>query len=154
MHAVPRALELQDLVAAGERARDAQRVERGLGARAGEVDDLGARDRLDQPLREPDLRLVEEVVGRALRQLRRDRRGDRRVRVAEQRGPGAQVVVDVLAARDVPDVAALAARDDEVQLGRQDEEAEAAAGEVRGPRRPAVALVVRRGASGSSSARR
>ena len=52
------------------------------------------------------------------------------MRVTEERRTRAQVVVDVFAAGDVPDAAAFAARDDEVQLGRQDEEAEAAAGEI------------------------
>ena len=87
VHAVPRAFELQDLVAARERARDAQRIERRLGAGARVVDDVGAGNRLDEPLREHDLGLVQEVEGRAFRQLRRDRRGDRRMRVAEERRP-------------------------------------------------------------------
>ena len=52
------------------------------------------------------------------------------MRVPEQRRAGAQVVVDVLAACHVPHVAAFAAGDDEVELPRQDEKAEAAAGEI------------------------
>jgi hypothetical protein len=86
VHAVPRAFELQDLGAAGERAGDAQRVERGLGARARVVDDVGAGDRIDEPLGEADFRLIQEVVRRALRQLRRDRGCDPGARDRE-RGP-------------------------------------------------------------------
>jgi hypothetical protein len=48
VHAVPRAFEFQDLVAAGEGARDAQRIERRLGARSRVVDDVRAGNRLDQ----------------------------------------------------------------------------------------------------------
>ena len=129
VHAVPRAFEFQDLVAAGEGARDAQRVERRFGPRSGVVNDVRAGNRLDQPLGQDDLGLVEKVEGRPLRQLLRDRRRDRRMRVTEERRPRAQVIVEVLAPRDVPDAAAFATRDDEVQFGREDEEPETAAGE-------------------------
>ena len=63
-------------------------------------------------------------------ELRGDRVDDRGMRVAEQRRAGAQVVVDVLASGDVPDAAALPALDHQVEIGRQHEEAEPAAGEV------------------------
>ena len=71
VHAMPRPLELEDLVALGERAGDAQGVERCFGAGAGVVHHFAARDRIDQALGEPDLRLVQKEVRGALGQLRR-----------------------------------------------------------------------------------
>jgi hypothetical protein len=40
---MPRPFEFQDLVASGESARDAQRIERRLGSGTGVVDDVRAR---------------------------------------------------------------------------------------------------------------
>jgi hypothetical protein len=90
---------------------------------------LGARDRVDHAAREFDLRLVEKEIRGAFRNLRLDRRSDRRMRMTEQGGAGAEVVVNVFAAGDVPDAASGAACDDQVQLGRQHEQPESAAGE-------------------------
>src|SRR5262249_16495286 len=80
-----------------------------------------------ETLREQDLRLVKEVVRRAFRQLRRDCLGDRRVRVTEERRARAQVIVEILAPRYIPDAASFAAGDDEIELRRKDETAETAA---------------------------
>ena len=106
--AVVVALELEDALAAGERPREPDRVERRLGAGAAEDDPLGGRDHLDEPLGELDL----ERVGRRERHavlVHRPHRGrvDPRVVVAEQDRPERRVEVDVLVAVDVPDARAL-----------------------------------------------
>ncbi len=130
VHAVPRAFELEDLVAARVGARDAQRVERRFGAGADVVDDVGAGNGFDQSLRQRDFRLVQEIEGRALAQLCRDGLGHRRMRVTEQCRPRTQVIVDVFAARDVPQMRAFRVRDHQVQFRRQHEKTEAAAREI------------------------
>ena len=127
---MPAALELEDLVAAGGGARHAQREERRLGARASELDLVGARAGADHALGEADDRLVQEVVGRALRQLALDGGDDLRMGVAEQGRARAEVVVDEVAARDVGDVAAVAFGDHDVHFVGQDKQAEATTGKV------------------------
>ena len=52
------------------------------------------------------------------------------MRVPEEDRARREVVVDVLASGDVPHAAALAALHHQVQLGRDDEEAGAASGEI------------------------
>jgi hypothetical protein len=94
------------------------------------VNDVGAGDRVDQPFRERDLRLVQEVVRRAARQLRIDRSGDRRMRMPEQRGAGRQMKVEILASRDIPDPGAFAACDHQIEPRREHEQPEATAGEI------------------------
>jgi hypothetical protein len=130
VHAVPRALELEHLGAAGARARDAQRIVGRLGARARVVHALRARDGIHQPSRQLDLGLVQEEVRAALVQPALDRRRHTRMPVSEQHRSGAEVVVDVLSPGDVNDPAASPVVDDQVQIGRQHEEARAAASQV------------------------
>jgi hypothetical protein len=124
------AFELQHLVATGERARNAQGIEGGLGPGAGEVNFLGARHRLDDSPRQFDRGRIQERERRPLRELCLNRRKHRGIRMPEQCRAGTQVVVDVLAARDIPEAAACAALYDEIQLGRELEEPKSAAGEV------------------------
>ena len=70
-----------------------------------------------------------QIAG-AVVQMVAHRRDDRRMRVPEEHRARAEQVVDVLLPRDAPHAAALAALDHEVEIGRQLEEAEPAAGEV------------------------
>ena len=97
MSAVVAAGELEDGVAAGGRARDPQRVEGGLGARAAELHGLGTRDELHYLLRQPRRRLVQVVEGRPPADLLLDRGHDTRVRMAENQRPGTQDEVNELA---------------------------------------------------------
>ena len=107
---VVRPLDLQDQLAPGQRAHDANRVERGLGPRVAE-----APIRQLEPLRE----LIgddQPVLGR-LGEMRSQRHPlphrlhDLRVRVTHDHDAVAVVVVDVLVLVDVPDVRARAAPD-------------------------------------------
>ena len=66
VHPVPAALELEDLLAAGGGARDPQGMSVASDPGPGELQLLGARDRLDHPSPRADGGLVEEVVGGAL----------------------------------------------------------------------------------------
>src|SRR5216683_8266629 len=91
---------------------------------------VSARARLDHLFGQPDHRLVEEVVRRALRQLALYRGDDLRVSVAEQRRSRAQVVVDEVSSGDVGDVAAVAFGDHQVDFVRQDEQAQPATSEI------------------------
>ena len=86
---------------------------------------------LDDRLREADRGLGEPEEGGAPRSLLLDRPDDRRVRVAEQQGAGPEDVVEVAAAAQVDEPRALAAVDDEGELGGQGVLAEARAGEDR-----------------------
>jgi hypothetical protein len=99
--AVEPALELQDLLAAAEGARHAQGEERRLAARRREAHLLRARHRAADLLREGERRLAQLEVGRPLAELPLHRRDDRGVRVPQHERPGAQDVVDVLAARHI-----------------------------------------------------
>ena len=102
--AVVVALELEDALAAGERPREPDGVERRLGAGAAEDDPLGRRDHLDEPLSELDLERVRgrerhamlvhratcSGIDRADRYVRAGRRrttsGSRRTRCRRRRG--------------------------------------------------------------------
>ncbi len=108
--AVIRPLDLQDQLAAGERAHDARGVQRRLGPRVAEPP-----VRQLEPLRE-QVGHEQRVLGR-LREVRAQRDAfahgldDLRMRVAHHHDAVAVVVVDVLVVVDVPDVRALAAPD-------------------------------------------
>src|SRR5579884_641661 len=146
VHAVPAALELEHLLAAGRRPGEPQRKERRLRARPCEVHLVGARDRLHQALREADHRLVQKVVGGALGDLALDGLHDLGMRVPEERGPRSQVVVDEVPAGHVDDVAPAAFGDDQVHVGGQHEQAEPAAGQIAAGTIEEVGLAARFGA--------
>src|SRR5438046_8613576 len=78
---------------------------------------LAALDRAHQLLGQLDDRLVEEHVRRPVRELALDGPDDRRVGVAEQHRAGAEQVVDVPAARGVPEIRAAALAHDELEAG-------------------------------------
>ena len=105
--------ELQQLLAAGRGAREADRAHRRLGPARGHAQHVDGRDargdRLGQ--QRPRARSARRTSSRP-RGLR-DRRDDRRVRVAvDQRAPRADVV-DVAVAVDVGDLGALGALDED-----------------------------------------
>ena len=87
------AVEDEDLVAAGDRARDAQG--KAVGVRRGRRD-LPARqaEALDQKLADDGRVLARQHGRQAARSLRRDRRGDGRRRMAEHRARIAEAEVD------------------------------------------------------------
>ena len=111
------ALGLPELVEVAPRELR-RRVDR-IGAARGE-EHLAARDRRDRgkPVGEVEHRprrvFAEGVVRVQRLQLRRDRLGDLAAAVADVRVPEAAGAVEVAPARLVPDVAAVAARDDEL----------------------------------------
>ena len=117
------ALELQDLVALAEGARGAHGVEIGLGAGADEAHLVGAGYGVADRLGERDTVAVVAEEGRAERHLRLHRRRHVGMGVAHEHRTGAQEKVDILAARLVPDAAALAFLED--NLGRHVAEAAA-----------------------------
>ncbi len=123
-HAVVAALELHDLGLAAKGAGQAHGVEIRLGAGGEEAHLLDAGHRLDDRFGKPDAGLVVGEEGGAARDLREHRLGHRRVVVADEHRAGAEQVVDVVVARDIGDMPALAVADDDV-IG---EIAEAAAG--------------------------
>ena len=139
-HAVVAALEFQDAVAAAEGAGDAHRVHVGLGPAADEADLLGAGHRVDDHLGQADAVLVVGEEGGAARHLRQHRLGHLRMRMADEHRAGAEQVVDILVARDVPDPAAAAFPDDDVRG-----EIAEAAGRQHPMRRPHQRLLVRCG---------
>ena len=105
--------ELDDHVAAGEAAGQADRAHRGFGAGVDQPHLLDARHGLDDQLGQLALGLGRRAEARAAASGRFDRGDDGRMRVAEdQRPPGADVV-DVAVAVDVPQIRALAALDDD-----------------------------------------
>ena len=110
--AVEAALELEHGVAAGRRAGQAQGVEGRLGAGGRELDELGARHALHDPLGELHDRLVEGVERRADGGLALRGLDHARMAVADHERARAEHVVDVLAAVDVPHAGALAAGQD------------------------------------------
>ena len=114
-HAVIAALEFQDLVALHVGAGDAHRVKVGLGARRHESHLLGARHRRDDLLGEPDAMRIVDEERRAERDLLEHRRLDLRVGMTDQHRARPEQEVDVLVARHVPDVPALAARDHDIE---------------------------------------
>ena len=109
MSTVPTPFELEDLLPAGEGARQAQRSEGALGARRGVAQGLAAGRGFDHPLRQADGGLVEPVEGRAERRLLGDGGGDGGMGMAQNQRAGAEDVVDILFARHVVDSATLAA---------------------------------------------
>ena len=91
--AVVAALELDDAVAAGESAREADRAHRRLGARADHAQPLDRRHEFDDPARELGLDHRRRAEGQAVRGAARDRGDDLRVRVPQDhRSPGSDVV--------------------------------------------------------------
>ena len=91
---------------------------------------VGAGARLDHLFGQPDRWLVEEIVGRALRQLALHSGHDFGVSVAEQCRARAQVVVNEIPARHVGDVAAVAFSNHQVDFVGQDEQAQSATSEI------------------------
>ncbi len=130
------ALEFEDLVAPGEGARGAHRVEIGLAARRDEAHLLGARHRIDDRLGQFDAEPVVGEEGRAAGDLRLRRLGHLGVGMADQHRPGAEQVIDVFLALLVPHPAALPLADHDV--GRK--VAEGAAGQYALRRREDVCL--------------
>jgi hypothetical protein len=96
------ALELHDLLAAGGRARDADRERRRLGARHREPYALGARHAFANQLGPADFELAARAVVRALLHLLGDGAHDGRMIVAEHERAVAAPAVDVLVPVDVP----------------------------------------------------
>ena len=103
--AVVAALELEDLLAAGEAARDTERVHRRLGARVREAHEVGPEAPLDL-LGEQDAVLDRERVAGAVRDPIREHLGQDRVRVARGQHAERHVEVDVLVAVGVDDARA------------------------------------------------
>ena len=111
--AVVGAGELEDRVAAGRGARQADRAHRRLGARRGHPHHLGAGTRSTTSAASSTSRRRGRAVARARARPPRDRRDDVRVRVpGDQRAPRADVV-DVAVAVDVDQLGALAALDED-----------------------------------------
>ena len=103
--AVVAALELDDLLAAGVAARDADRVHRRLGARVAEAHEVGAEARLDL-LGQRDAVLDRERVAGPVRDAVLERLGQDRVRVPGGEHAEGHVEVDVLVAVRIGDAAA------------------------------------------------
>jgi hypothetical protein len=115
--AVIAALDLDDQVAAGDRAHQVDRVHRGLGAGVGEPPQRQP-EAAGQFLRDQDRGRSRLGEVRAQRHLAADRLDDRRVGVAGQRGAVPAVQVDVLVAVHVVDLGALAvAEPDRLRAG-------------------------------------
>ena len=109
--AVVLALELHDLVATRERARDAHRVHRRLGAGHGHPGLRDPRVELLDELHRPDLVLAREREADPQAHPLVDVVVDALVAVAQDHRAVAHAQVDELVAVDVPDAAALAAVD-------------------------------------------
>ena len=107
MVAVEVALELQQFRAAGEGAGQTQAVHRRLAAGAGEADKLQAGNRRAQQTGEFGVQFIFVGAGGAAVQHRLDGAAHARVAVAEQRGAVAATEVEILAAVQVPDAAAV-----------------------------------------------
>ena len=103
--AVVAALELDDLLAAGVAARDADGVHRRLGARVAEAHEIGAEALLDL-LGQRDAVLDRERVAGAVRDAVLERLGQDRVRVAGGEDAEGHVEVDVLVAVRIADARA------------------------------------------------
>ena len=111
--AVVGAGELDELLASGRRAGQADRAHRRLGARARHPQHLDRREAIGDLGGQLDLALGGGAVAGALRGRRGDRLDDGRVGVAQdQRAPGRDPV-DVGVAVGVPDAGALAALDED-----------------------------------------
>jgi hypothetical protein len=96
------AFELQDLLAAGIAARDADRVHRRFGPRVREANQVRSEAMLDL-LGQDDPILDRERVARAVRDPVLQHLGENRVRVAGGKHAEGHVEVDVLVPVDVAD---------------------------------------------------
>ena len=105
MVAVVAALELDDLLAAGVAAGDADRVHRRFGARVAEAHEIGVEALLDL-LRQRDAVLDREGVAGPVRDPVLERLREERVRVAGGEHAEGHVEVDVLVAVGIGDAAA------------------------------------------------
>ena len=105
------ALEFEDLVAPGVRARRPHRVEVGFRPAGDEAHLLCAGHRLDDRLGQLDALPVVGEEGGALLDLLLHRRGHLGMRVADQHRPGAEQEIDVFLAVLVPHPAGLALAD-------------------------------------------
>ena len=128
MVAVVRGLDLDDALTTGEAARQADRVERRLGAAVGEAP-LRLLEAARQLACDDDVLLDRLREMRPAMQLRVDGRDDRRMRMADDHDAEAVVEIDVLVAVDVPDLAALAVVDEDRLRRRVLERARHAAGD-------------------------
>src|ERR1700674_2775421 len=97
-------------IAAGEGARRPHRRGGRVAAGLAVAHRLGPRHQLAHQLGDLDFQRMHQREGDAVRELLPDGGVDRLVGVAERQRPDAHLEVDVLVAVDVPDVAALAAR--------------------------------------------
>jgi hypothetical protein len=113
-HAVIAALELEDLVAAAERAGDAHGIGVRLGAAADEAHLLRAGHRIDDRRGQPDAVLVVGEERGAEWQLRLHRGNHLGMAVADEHRAGAQQEIDILVAADIPDAAAATLADDDI----------------------------------------
>lgn len=125
--AVISALELEQQVAAGEGPRQAQGIERGIGAAAGQLDRFGAGHELRDSLGKTGRDVVHRVIGGAARGLLLDGRNDARMGVADQHRSGAEDEIDELAAIGGPQAGASPAGDDDGEIVGQLEGTEAIA---------------------------
>ena len=107
--AVVAALELDDHVAPGRAARQAQRTHRRLGARADEAHLLHARHVFQDLFGQLDFALGRRTEGKALVHRAMDRFFDRRVTVAEDHRPPGADVIDVALSLGVDEVRAFGA---------------------------------------------
>ncbi len=107
------ARELDDRLAAGERARKPQRAHRRLGARGHEADELDARQRIADEPRELELERARRAEARTTADCVLQRGDHPWVRVAEDQRPPREDVVDVAIPVDVDEVGALPALDEQ-----------------------------------------
>jgi hypothetical protein len=133
VHPVVAALELQDLVTASERARQAQREERGLRPAAVQRHLLGAGHVLHDLLGQADGVLVDDQVRRAVEAHSRQRLEHGGVRVAQHVRARAQQVVDVLVAAHVGEPRAARGAHHEVELLLERERSRARGQQPLGP---------------------
>src|SRR6185312_3358227 len=101
-------LELHDLIATAEGARDAHGEGVRLGAGRNEAHLLGARNRIDKLGGEPDAIFVVGEKSKATIKLLAHRLDDLRMTVADEHRAGAEQKIDVFAAFDVGDAAGVA----------------------------------------------
>src|SRR5262249_11752091 len=111
------ALKFQNLVAAGERPRHADRVHGPLSAAATKTDEVGGLQALADHPGELNLLLRTERPGHATLGLRLDGGGDARIRMAMHQGAVAIDEVEVLVAVDVAESSSGAvAHDDRIRV--------------------------------------
>ena len=132
VHSVKAALELDDLVALAEGAGEFERVVGRLRPRADEPDLLGARDGLDDALRQFDGVGVLREERRSLRHRGARGLNDLRMRVAQNHRAGAEQIVNVLVAADVADARARSVARDEGMVVVEAQIAERPAGQRDG----------------------